>query len=99
MKFRSILTFAAAGLSMLLGTIEGSLTVEYAHFTHYTTKEGLVANRVLSLCQDPYGFIWAATDYGLERFDGSHFRHFARRIIPSCPVRTCLWPTICPMAR
>lgn len=58
---------------MLLGTIE-ALTVEYAHFTHYTTKEGLVANRVLSLCQDPYGFIWAATDYGLERFDGSHFR-------------------------
>ena len=95
MKFRSILTFAAAGLSMLLGTIEAQ-TVEYAHFTHYTTKEGLVANRVLSLCQDPYGFIWAATDYGLERFDGSHFRHFRQKDYPILPREDLLMANYMP---
>ena len=85
MKFRSILTFAAAGLSMLLGTIE-ALTVEYAHFTHYTTKEGLVANRVLCHCaripMDSSGPPPIMDSNGLMAAISAIF---ARRIIPSCP--------------
>lgn len=27
-------------------------------------------------CQDNYGFIWVATDFGLSRFDGYHFVNF-----------------------
>lgn len=31
---------------------------------------------ISSLCQDKYGFIWIATDYGLNRFDGYRFQTF-----------------------
>ena len=35
-------------------------------------SSSLIAN----LCQDRYGYIWIATDYGLNRFDGYHFETF-----------------------
>ena len=31
------------------------------------------------LCQDRYGYIWIATDYGLNRFDGYHFTTYYHR--------------------
>ncbi len=31
------------------------------------------------LCQDCYGYIWIATDYGLNRFDGYHFTTYYHR--------------------
>ncbi|MGC4101338.1 sensor histidine kinase [Ferruginibacter sp.] len=43
---------------------------------HYDTKEGLAGSTVYSLCQDRDGFMWFATDNGLSRFDGTHFKNF-----------------------
>lgn len=31
------------------------------------------------LCQDQYGYMWIATDYGLNRFDGYHFKSYFHR--------------------
>ncbi|HZK68165.1 MAG TPA: two-component regulator propeller domain-containing protein, partial [Paludibacter sp.] len=44
----------------------------------YTVKQlslekGLSNNFVVSIAQDKEGFLWFATDEGLNRFDGSHF--------------------------
>lgn len=50
-------------------------SVEYGFFDHFTTKDGLVSNRVFSIDQDADGFVWIATDFGLERFDGQSFKH------------------------
>jgi signal transduction histidine kinase/ligand-binding sensor domain-containing protein/DNA-binding response OmpR family regulator len=44
----------------------------------YTTDRGLSSSLVNDIYQDSFGFIWASTEYGLNRFDGvkfSSFRH------------------------
>ncbi len=38
--------------------------------TNYTVDQGLSSNIVNSICQDENGFIWIATNEGLNRFDG-----------------------------
>ncbi len=43
-------------------------------FKHLTTDDGLSNNQVLDVIQDKNGFIWLATDDGLNRFDGYSFK-------------------------
>ncbi len=45
-------------------------------FEQLTTNDGLSNATVLSAVQDQDGFIWFATQDGLNRFDGSHFTIF-----------------------
>ncbi len=47
----------------------------------YTIKNGLSSSFVNDICQDADGYVWLATDDGLNRFDGEQFRVF--RHIPS----------------
>lgn len=42
-------------------------------FDHLTLEDGLSQNTVLALIQDRQGFIWAATQDGLNRYDGYNF--------------------------
>ena len=39
-------------------------------FHNLTVDEGLSHNRVNDICQDEMGFIWLATENGLNRYDG-----------------------------
>ena len=43
---------------------------------YYIPSERFSSSLISSLCQDKYGSIWIATDYGLNRFDGYHFEIF-----------------------
>jgi signal transduction histidine kinase/ligand-binding sensor domain-containing protein/DNA-binding NarL/FixJ family response regulator len=43
----------------------------------YSTEQGLSNNTVHSILQDKNGFIWIATEEGLNKFDGKNFTHFA----------------------
>ncbi|MEL7119284.1 MAG: two-component regulator propeller domain-containing protein [Bacteroidota bacterium] len=45
-------------------------------FQNFTQKEGLASNYVIGITQDHKGFIWIATENGLNRFDGQHFITF-----------------------
>jgi ligand-binding sensor domain-containing protein len=45
-------------------------------YAHYDVKDGLAGSTVYSMAQDKDGFIWFATETGLSRFDGTHFRNF-----------------------
>jgi PAS domain S-box-containing protein len=42
-------------------------------FTHLTTNDGLSQNRIYSILQDRRGFMWFATEDGLNRYDGNTF--------------------------
>lgn len=57
--------------------------VEYARFDHISTKDGLSSNLVFSLTKDSTGFLWIGTDFGLDRFDGKHFKHYRKKEYPS----------------
>ncbi|HMT55114.1 MAG TPA: two-component regulator propeller domain-containing protein, partial [Saprospiraceae bacterium] len=43
---------------------------------YLTIKNGLPSNNVYSIKQDKKGFIWAATDKGVVRYDGKSFKLF-----------------------
>jgi diguanylate cyclase (GGDEF)-like protein len=43
---------------------------------NFTSNEGLVQNTVYDIEQDLNGFIWLATQSGLDRFDGYSFENF-----------------------
>ncbi len=68
---RSIVIYCLLLLSMPF-VIKGQ---EY-NYEHYKTNDGLAGAVVYDLCQDKDGFIWFATETGLSRYDGSHFKNF-----------------------
>ena len=43
---------------------------------HFIPSELFSSGLINSLCQDKYGSIWIATDYGLNRYDGYKFQTF-----------------------
>ena len=45
---------------------------------HWGSTEGLSSNSVRSVSQDAQGYIWLATQFGLNRFDGVQFEHFTK---------------------
>lgn len=44
----------------------------------FTTVDGLPSNAVHQVVEDRHGYLWFATDDGLARFDGRHFRIWRR---------------------
>lgn len=46
---------------------------------HLNLKDGLSNNFVTDIAQDRWGFLWIATEAGLNRFDGENFRLFSER--------------------
>lgn len=48
----------------------------FAAFKHYSIEEGLSQSVVFNIEQDQLGFMWFATQDGLNRFDGNRFEVF-----------------------
>lgn len=49
------------------------------NFTTLTTKDGLSSNNINAIIKDKFGFMWFATDDGLDRFDGASFKVYRRK--------------------
>ena len=49
-------------------------------FTNISTEQGLSQSYVFSIAQDKQGYIWLATEDGLNRFDGKNFVHYRHNI-------------------
>ncbi len=45
-------------------------------FDHLTVADGLAQSSVMDVVQDQQGFIWFATENGVDRFDGIRFRNY-----------------------
>lgn len=61
----------------------GCYATKRLNFTNYRAEQGLSSNYVSDLTVDAEGFLWIATDYGLNRFDGAVFRTFLHENYPS----------------
>jgi len=48
-------------------------------YTNYTVDDGLPSNHVYQLTQDSEGFIWAVTDKGIVKYNGTNFKTFTTR--------------------
>ena len=56
-------------------------------FSHLSRSQGLSQSRVTRIVQDDQGFIWLATEYGLNRYDGYRFKVFKHD--PTDPKSIC----------
>lgn len=48
------------------------------YFGHLTMRDGLSQSTVMSILQDSQGFLWLATESGLDRYDGYSIREYRR---------------------
>ena len=60
----------------------------YAQTGHFYPSSFFSSGLVSDLCQDKYGNIWIATDYGLNRFDGYHFTTWLHSDTDSSSIRS-----------
>src|SRR5688500_2195776 len=49
---------------------------QFLNFVKLSQNEGLSSPNVRKILQDRFGFIWIATQDGINRFDGNNFIHF-----------------------
>ena len=49
------------------------------HFNNHTVSDGLSSNTIFDIAKDKYGFIWIATEDGLDRFDGTNFNIYRNK--------------------
>ena len=72
--FRRQTLGACAALTLVF---DGSGVAQQYSFRHYGAAEGLQNLAILSLAQDGAGYIWAGSEGGLYRYDGTRFRLMA----------------------
>ena len=79
-----LLAWALCALLMLsaakAGLAQGPGGAADAVFEHLNQKNGLPAPVVQALAQDSSGFLWVATEDGISRWDGYHFRNYAMQL-------------------
>lgn len=54
----------------------GTAAAQKIEFNHLSIEEGLSSRTVFSLQKDAEGFLWIATDVGVDRYDGRIFKHY-----------------------
>ena len=54
----------------------GEFKANTMRFDHVTVADGLAQSSVMAIAQDNYGFLWLATESGLNRYDGVTFRNY-----------------------
>lgn len=68
------MTFRLILLLICLQIIKGySIVGQSIKFQNISTTQGLSQNSVVSIAQDTFGFMWFATQDGINKYDGSHF--------------------------
>ncbi|WDE03899.1 EAL domain-containing protein [Thalassomonas viridans] len=60
-------------LATLIAPASAIQTDPQLRFKQYSTEHGLSQNSVFSITQDLHGFLWFATEDGLNRYDGHEF--------------------------
>ena len=47
-------------------------------FDRFLIENGLSQSTIIDIAEDEQGFIWLATEEGLNRFDGNEFKHYKK---------------------
>ncbi|MBN9385790.1 MAG: response regulator [Chitinophagaceae bacterium] len=58
------------------------------NFINFSSKNGLSSNTVNCILKDRLGYMWFATEDGLNRFDGSNFRVYNHNILDTNSIAT-----------
>jgi signal transduction histidine kinase/ligand-binding sensor domain-containing protein/DNA-binding response OmpR family regulator len=77
MRLYSSLKTTLVILLLSLFNLSFSQNTESSQINKYSTEQGLSSNFIYCILQDDKGFMWIATEEGLNKFDGKSFSHFA----------------------
>jgi ligand-binding sensor domain-containing protein len=72
----SIYTFLILNCIVFAGFSQQKLS-----FRQLSVNDGLSQNSAVSVTQDHEGFLWIATQEGLNRYDGKEFRIYSKKFI------------------
>ena len=61
------------GWQLAFVSIINAQSTDRLHFERYTIENGLSSDRIKEIVQDQSGYIWIATESGLNRYDGYDF--------------------------
>ena len=75
---RALLLILALASSAALATVPVPAT-RPLYFEHLTVRDGLSQSTVMSILQDSQGYLWLATESGLDRYDGYSIREYHRQ--------------------
>ena len=73
--------FVACAALTAIGAAQAAAPVPDArpiYFEHLTMRDGLSQSTVMSILQDSQGYLWLATESGLDRYDGYSVRAYRR---------------------
>ena len=76
MRLFSLLLSLLVLLSVFLFALPAQAAGPAVHFDHLTIDDGLSQNTINDIVQDRRGFLWIATQDGLNRYDGYSFKIF-----------------------
>ncbi len=76
---RRCLMLALLWFAALAGAAPPEYSPSLTRFSRLDTEDGLSQASAWALVQDARGFLWIGTQDGLNRFDGSEFRHYRHR--------------------
>lgn len=84
---RLLRAFATAAFVCSLPLLALNPDHELTQYVHriWQTQQGLPDGAIVTILQDPTGYLWIATEAGLQRFDGVRFTP-AERLIPGAPA-------------
>jgi len=74
--FVACMTYSATLLLIAIPTHANTLATPY--FNSLSVDDGLSQISVADIAEDNQGYLWLATQSGLDRFDGYTFRHFGK---------------------
>lgn len=66
-------------LVLFVAVAVAEVKARQSHLLHLDKTDGLMSGNVTALEQDKYGFLWIATDQGVNRYDGYNFNAFKMR--------------------
>jgi len=75
---------------LFLVLLTGVTTAEQGdlNFINFSSNNGLSSNTVNSIVKDRLGFMWFATDDGLNKFDGLSFTVYSHNVLDSTSIST-----------
>lgn len=74
----NILIYTFFNISIFANAVENSIFLE-----NYTTYNGLSDNHINDVLKDKFGICWIATDFGVTRYDGTHFQKINELTFPN----------------
>jgi signal transduction histidine kinase/ligand-binding sensor domain-containing protein/CheY-like chemotaxis protein/HPt (histidine-containing phosphotransfer) domain-containing protein len=79
-RFTSILIACVATAAIGPAAVAGAPipAIRPMYFEHLTMRDGLSMSTINSILQDSQGYVWLATEAGLNRYDGYSVRQFRR---------------------